>query len=124
MPQELRDSLLLSPAMRIAFILSPPLTPSPLRAGAPLGVRVWVWGGPRGCGTSGHLVGLERRFPRQSGGLIRQQAFLLGHLDTGQLEGQEVVNLTYLFIRQEGLVSPLASLPCTQPCLPPLEGPQ
>lgn len=125
MPQECRDSLLLSPAKRIAFILSPSPHPQPAEGRDSLGVRVWIWGGPRGCSTSSQLVGLERRFPRRSGGLIRQQVFLLETPGmTGQLEGQEVVNLTYLFIRGEGHASPLASLPCAQPCLPPSEGPK
>lgn len=121
MPQELRDSLLYPQPEDCLHLVTPP-TPNPLRAGTPLGVRVWIWGGPRAAALVVTWWGWSEGFPG-SGGLIRQQVFLLETPGmTGSLKVR-VVNLTYLFIRGEGHASHLASLPCAKPCLPPPEGP-
>lgn len=124
MPQELRDSLLLSPARGLPSSCHHPPTPNPLRAGTPLGSGSGYGEAPEAAALVVTWWGWSEGFPG-SGGLIRQQVFLLETPGmTGQLEGQEVVNLTYLFIRGEGHASHLASLPCAKPCLPPPEGPK
>lgn len=123
MPQELRDYLsLLSPARDCLHLITTP-HPQPVEGRDSLGVRVWIWGGLRGCSTSCHLVGAGSEGFPGSGGLIRQQVFLLETPGmTGQLEGQECSKSDPILIRRID-ASHLASFPAPSPAYHPWKGP-